>query len=67
MTEIDDLLALVMRLHRYGVARDRATEREPRTITVTDDEALLLLSVMGTFDHPLMQAAMLEIEREQGQ
>ena len=56
MTDVEALLDVVMRLARYGPARDRETEREPRTITITDDEALLLLSVLGAYDHPLMDA-----------
>jgi hypothetical protein len=62
MTDIEALLDVVMRLARYGPVRDRATEREPRTITITDDEAMLLLSVLGTFDHPLMQDMMQKYE-----
>lgn len=57
MTDVNDLLAVVMKLHKYGSARDRATEREPRTITITDDEAMLLLSVLGAYDHPLLTEA----------
>lgn len=43
MTAGIETIELVTRLARYALARDRATEREPRTITITDDEALLLL------------------------
>lgn len=64
MTDIDTLLDIVRRFVAYGMARDRETEREPRTITITDDEALLLLSVLGTFDHPLMQQLMKEMEAD---
>ena len=63
MTDIETLLDIVMKLARYGMARDRETERIPRTITITDDEALLLLSVLGTFDHPLMQQLMKDLEQ----
>lgn len=41
-----DLIELVSRLATYGCARDRETEREPRTITITDDEALLLIGYL---------------------
>ena len=37
-----DLEALRLKLEQYGSARDRATDREPRTVTISDDEALLL-------------------------
>ena len=50
-----DLAELMLRLGRYGAARDRGSDYEVRTITITDDEALLLLSAMGAFDHPLME------------
>lgn len=33
---------VVDRLHRYGSARDRTVDREPRVVTITDDEALAL-------------------------
>lgn len=62
MTDVEALLDIVMRLARYGPARDRATEREPRTITITDDEAMLLLSVLGAFNHPLMDALQQRID-----
>ena len=42
------VIELIGRLSRYAYARDRETEREPRTITITDDEAILILDV---FDH----------------
>ena len=51
---MDEFRDLMLRLNRYGSARDRTTEREPRTITITDDEAMMLLAVMGAFHHPLM-------------
>jgi len=40
---------VIARLAAYGHARDRATEREPRTITITDDEALALLALLDLF------------------
>lgn len=36
------------RLARFGHARDRATDRELRTITLTDDEALAVLALIDT-------------------
>lgn len=53
--DINALRDIVMELVQYGMARDRTIEREPRTITITDDDALLLLEALGTFDHPLMK------------
>jgi len=44
MTSSADLLDLVTRLGRYGRARNRDIDKEPRTISITDDEALLLLA-----------------------
>jgi len=38
-----DLTHAILKLKSYARARDRATEREPRTVTLTDDEALALL------------------------
>jgi hypothetical protein len=64
MTDIEALLDVVMKLARYGMARDRELERIPRTITITDDEAMLLLSVLGTFDHPLMRDLMIKLEAD---
>ena len=60
---LNDLLDIIMRLSRYGHARDRAADREPRTITITDDEALLLLTALGAYNHPLLDMA---IERLRG-
>lgn len=37
------------KLIRYGFARDRTTEKEFRTVTLTDDEALALLMVLQEF------------------
>lgn len=42
----DDALT---KLRRYATVRDRQTDREPRTVTLTDDEALALLL---EFDDP---------------
>ena len=36
----------VEKLERYGMARDRVTDREVRTFTLTDDEAISLLDVL---------------------
>lgn len=38
-----ELVGLVARLAVYASARNRDVDREPRLITLTDDEALLLL------------------------
>lgn len=41
---MDERMAdLVTRLTRYGRARDRMVDHEPRTVTITDDEAVMLL------------------------
>lgn len=53
--QMQSLLDVVMRLHRYGNARDRAIDREPRTITITDDEAVLLIVALGAVSHPLLE------------
>jgi hypothetical protein len=37
---------VVSKLARYALARDRSIEREPRTVTLTDDEALELLALL---------------------
>jgi hypothetical protein len=42
-----DTLDLLGRLAHLGNARHRATEREPRTITITDDEALALVGLVS--------------------
>jgi len=46
----DDLLTAVMKLNRYAYARDRTTDREPRTLTITDDEAVALLFALDVHD-----------------
>ncbi len=50
----NDLVHVLLRLATYGFARDRDTEREPRTMTITDDEAILILDALRAMDHPLM-------------
>jgi hypothetical protein len=40
------LTSALDKLTRYGYARDRSIEREPREVTLTDDEALALLAAM---------------------
>lgn len=40
------LAVVIDRLTRYGTARNRAVDREPRTITITDDEAVALLDAL---------------------
>jgi len=34
----------IRKLDTYGNARDRQTDREPRTVSVTDDEALAIVA-----------------------
>ena len=36
------------KLARYGQARDRLQDREPRQVILTDDEALSILDVLRT-------------------
>lgn len=38
----DEIEALLVRLRRYGRARNRTIDHEERTITITDDEAAWL-------------------------
>lgn len=46
--QIEDMAnAVIARFLEYGTARDRAVDTEPRTIEVTDDEAIALLVVIG--------------------
>lgn len=40
--DLYDFLRLYQRLRQLGEARDRRFDREVRTITITDDEAVLL-------------------------
>lgn len=44
----DWITDLAQRLDRFGTARDRAVDREVRTVTITDDEALLMLHLLQT-------------------
>lgn len=46
-----DIGDLLERLDRYGTARNRATESEPRTLTITDDEALMILRAINRAVH----------------
>lgn len=41
-----DKLKLVERLNRYGLARNRDADPEPRTVTITDDDAVMLLDLL---------------------
>lgn len=36
------------RLVAYGTARDRASEHEPRTVTLTDDQALAIIALVDS-------------------
>lgn len=49
MTQRDDLLAAIERLERYGRARDRETEREPRQVTISDDEAVAIADALESW------------------
>lgn len=40
-----DVPDLIDRLKRYGHARNRDVDREQRLITITDDEALMILDM----------------------
>lgn len=44
---------LLNRLYRYGMARNRYVDREPRLITITDDEALVILAELAHIDYPV--------------
>jgi hypothetical protein len=48
-----DLADAVGKLSRYAFARDRATERTPRVISISDDEAVALLMALGWVSKPL--------------
>lgn len=41
--QADDLHEALRKLRTYGPVRDRTTDREPREVILTDDEALALL------------------------
>lgn len=43
MTSGNDVIELVSRLARLGYARNRDVDSELREITITDDEAVMLL------------------------
>lgn len=43
MSTNPDLTHAILKLKSFAGARDRAIERESRTVTLTDDEALALL------------------------
>ena len=44
----DSLLSsAVDKLTRYGTARDRGIEHEPREVTLTDDEAIAVLTAIA--------------------
>ena len=45
-----DFASAFEKLQRFAAVRDRATDREPRTITLTDDEAFALLVALS--GHP---------------
>ena len=51
----ETFVELLLKLARYGYARDRATERALRVITITDDEAIMLLEALETMYHPLRE------------
>ena len=40
-----ELRSAMDKLLRYGLARDRTTDREPRAVTLTDDEAAALVDL----------------------
>ena len=42
-----DRIRLVERLRQYGLARNREADTEKRTIEITDDEAVMLLDILG--------------------
>jgi hypothetical protein len=41
-----DFVTAVERMERFAWARNRDADREPRTITITDDEAVAILEWM---------------------
>ena len=45
----DNLLHAILKLNRYAFARDRDVEREPRTLTLTDDEAEAILFALDIY------------------
>ena len=44
MSELTEAIAV---LNRFAYARDRRTETEPRTVTITDDQAAALLDALN--------------------
>lgn len=42
----DDRKNVVGRLQREGLDRDRRVDAQPRSITITDDEAVMLLDLL---------------------
>lgn len=38
--------ALIERMQLYGWARNRGTDPEPRTVTITDDEAIVIAGAL---------------------
>ena len=42
--------SVVDKLERFGKARDRLWDREPRQVVLTDDEALAVLDVLVNFE-----------------
>ena len=42
-----DLAEVLDRLRRYAYARHRDTDREPRSIVITDDEAALIVEALS--------------------
>jgi hypothetical protein len=44
---MDDIQELVNRMARIAYARNRDTDREPRYVTITDDEAVDLIESLG--------------------
>jgi hypothetical protein len=46
MTPNADLERVIDKLRRYAWARDRWSDREPRIISITDDDAVVLLRML---------------------
>jgi hypothetical protein len=44
---LDNFASAIEKLERYAFVRDRGAEREPRIISLTDDEALAILAVVN--------------------
>lgn len=45
-----DRARLIERLRRYGFARNRDVDRFDREVTITDNEAVWLLDMLGELD-----------------